>query len=840
MRLSRSLGVAGIAAAVALTPSIAHAEIRKMEAPEDSLTLLATTDLHGTALDWDYFTGTTFGASNAQNARGMDRLSTAITEIRAEKGAESVILLDNGDANQGNPLESVYHSERAGDTVDPMASVFNHLGYDAGVVGNHEFNYGLEDLAQYEMNLEMPLLGANVIDVDTGDPYLEPWTMVTKTSTAGQEVNIGVVGVVTPGVRIWDRLHVQNRLTFEDPVLAVQEFVPEVEEAGADVVVVLAHTGLDAEGYVWDPADLEENVATSIARQTSGVDVIVGGHSHRLDKVQEYFQNADGEQVLFTQPGYHARFLSNVDIPLQLDTDGAPEVIWSDTVKPTAVAVGAPDYAPDPAIEDVIAPWHDKTLAWVSQVVAQATETMSAATSVYEDTAIVDFISRVQMDEAERALAGTDYADLPLLSAAAPFSRTAIFREGDVTVADMAALYIYDNTLMAVELTGEQVRDYLEYAARYYKQVEEDAEITDWFDVTNALYPGETRGIPDYAYDILAGVDYHINISKPVGERIENLSYPDGTPVGDDDRMVLVLNNYRQSGGSGYPHVVDAPVVYNEQKAIRDLMIDWAIEAGTIDPADFFVENWTVSSSTVVTPEPEEPGPAPKGNVFYLSNSWTSTTHDDAFSYGRIGDEVLVGDWNGDGKDTLGVRRGNAFFLNDALATGRATHEFNYGRVGDEVVVGDWDGTGGDTLAVRRGNTYYIANELRGGAADTVFDYGRVGDEALVGDWDASGSDTITVRRGTTFFVSNELRGGIADTSYAYGRLGDRALAGDFDGDGADTITLVRGNVFYINNAHTGGSADTTLVYGRAGDSVLVGDWNGDGIDTPGVNRVVR
>ncbi|MEZ7898541.1 MAG: 5'-nucleotidase C-terminal domain-containing protein [Flaviflexus sp.] len=837
MRLSRKLWAGGIVAAVALAPSIASAT-GDVEAAGDEighLTLLASTDLHGTAAGYDYYTGADFGATNPANTRGMDRLSTAIAETRETDGADSVLLLDNGDANQGNSLASVYHANRTDGTVDPMAALFNHLDYDAGVVGNHEFNYGLDDLAQYEDNLDMPVLGANVLVADTEDPYLTPWTMVEKTTADGHTVNVGIIGVVTPGVRIWDSQYVEGVLDFQPPVTAVQRYIPEVEAAGADVIVVLAHTGLDDPGYVWTEGDLEEDVATTIAKNTSGIDVIVGGHSHQTNNVQVYLENAQGDEVLFTQPGFHGRFLSSVDIPLQLDEEGDPEVVWSDDEKPTAQALQAAVYDVDPEIIDVIQPWYDNTLEWVGQVVAQATETMPATTSVYEDTPIVDFISKVQTDEVERALAGTEYAGLPVISVAAPFSRTAVFSEGDVTVADMAALYIYDNTLMAVELSGAELKDYLEYAARYYKQVEEDAEY-DPEDITNAVYPTVPNGIPDYSYDILSGVDYHINISKDLGERIEKLSI-DGTPVAADDRIVLVLNNYRQSGGSGYPHVVDAPIIYDEQKSIRDLMIDWAITNETIDPADFFVENWTVSSSTVLTEEPEQPVPL-KGNVFHLSNSWTSSTGDVSFAFGKRGDQVFVGDWDGNGTDTLGVRRGNTFYLMNSLAGGNADKQFNYGKATDEILVGDWDGDGTDTLGVRRGNTYFLKNTLAGGNADEQFNYGKATDEALVGDWDGDTTDTIAVRRGTTFHVVNAPRGGNAEVSYNYGRLGDRAYAGDFDGDGVDTIALVRGTTFLINNSHVGGPADSTLNYGRSGDSVIIGDWDGDGTDTPGVNRI--
>ncbi|WP_054953573.1 purple acid phosphatase family protein [Flaviflexus massiliensis] len=239
-------------------------------------------------------------------------------------------------------------------------------------------------------------------------------------------------------------------------------------------------------------------------------------------------------------------------------------------------------------------------------------------------------------------------------------------------------------------------------------------------------------------------------------------------------------------------------------------------------------------------PEPEPtptPDPIPTGNAFALSNSWDSTTHDVAFAYGRIGDEVLVGDWDGNGTDTLAVRRGNTFFVNNELKGGNATTSFNYGRKGDEVLVGDWNGDGKDTFAVRRGTTFFVNNELKGGNATTSFNYGRKGDEVLVGDWNGDGKDTFAVRRGTTFFVNNELKGGNASTKYNYGRIGDEAFAGDFDGDGTDTVSLRRGNKFHVNNSLRGGNADSVLAYGRASDILFIGDWDGNGTDTPGVNR---
>jgi 2',3'-cyclic-nucleotide 2'-phosphodiesterase/3'-nucleotidase len=236
---------------------------------------------------------------------------------------------------------------------------------------------------------------------------------------------------------------------------------------------------------------------------------------------------------------------------------------------------------------------------------------MLAVTSRYEDTPIIDFINEVQARTVEQALAGTEYADLPVLSQASPFSRTARFEQGPVTVADMAALYIYENTLLGVRLSGAEVKAYLEHSARYFAQVAPGASF-DPETGTNAATPDSPDGLPDYLYDVLSGVSYTIDVSQPVGSRIVGLAHPDGAPVADDDEFVMAINNYRQSGGGGFPAVTGADrVVYDERMEIRQLMIDYATQVGTIDPADFFVPSWQlVTEPVVVTPDPA-PAPAP-------------------------------------------------------------------------------------------------------------------------------------------------------------------------------------------------------------------------------------
>lgn len=172
-----------------------------------------------------------------------------------------------------------------------------------------------------------------------------------------------------------------------------------------------------------------------------------------------------------------------------------------------------------------------------------------------------------------------------------------------MTVRDVAALYVFDNTLSGVTVNGAELKDYLEYAARFYDQVDEGADF-DPEEVSNAYDEADGRDIPDYAYDALTGVDYDINISKPLGERIENIRMADGTEVAEDDEFVLAINNYRQSGGSGYP-VDGLDEVYNEQVAIREALIDWAVEKQVIDPDDFHQENWLLTSESIDRSEPE-------------------------------------------------------------------------------------------------------------------------------------------------------------------------------------------------------------------------------------------
>ncbi|SFL85839.1 hypothetical protein [Geodermatophilus ruber] len=225
------------------------------------------------------------------------------------------------------------------------------------------------------------------------------------------------------------------------------------------------------------------------------------------------------------------------------------------------------------------------------------------------------------------------------------------------------------------------------------------------------------------------------------------------------------------------------------------------------------------------------------GFAYFLNDAFSGIANW-VFAYGSPLDSVFVGDWDGDGVDTLAVRRGNTFLVRDSNTTGAADRTFAYGDPGDAVLVGDWDGDGRDTLAVRRGNQYLVRNSLTTGVADGSFFYGDPGDVVLVGDWDGDRADSLTVRRGALWFVKNGLTTGVADTTFGYGDPGDTVLVGRWRaGQRGDTLAVRRGNLYHLRFSLTSGPADQVVAYGDVTDTAFAGDWNADGVDTLGVRR---
>ncbi|MEW9530199.1 bifunctional UDP-sugar hydrolase/5'-nucleotidase [Microbispora sp. NPDC049125] len=575
--ISRALAIGTTVVALgALTPG---APASAASGHTVKITVMASSDIHGNALNWDYYKNAEFDDS-AHNDVGLAKVSTLVTRIRADRGADHTLLFDSGDTIQGTPLDYYYAKvepiTETGQT-HPMAKAMNAIGYDAVTLGNHEFNYGLPLLATWVKQMKAPVLGANAVSAKTGLPAYLPFVIKTMKVKGDKPIKVGVLGLTNPGIAIWDKANVEGRLKFLDLVATARKWVPVIRGLGADVVLVTAHAGDN--GLSSYGTDLPvENAAAMVAEEVPGIDAVLFGHAHN-DVPQRFVTNkATGAQVLLTEPSKWGQRLSVVDFTLAKERGR-----WAVTGK-ASTTVNTNTVPEDPKIVSLMRAQHDTTVAYVNRVIAQSKEQLSAAESPYKDTAILDYIQKVQTDLVSKAIAGTADASLPVLSIAAPFSRTAVFPAGPVSVRDMAGLYVYDNTLLGIKLTGAQIKDYLEYSAKYFTQLAPGAPV-DLATLTNAA------GTPDYNYDQLSGVSYDIDVSKPVGQRIVGLSYQ-GAPVAADQQFVVAINNYRQSGGGGFPHVTTAPVVYNAQVEIRQALIEYATASGTIDPAGFAQVNW--------------------------------------------------------------------------------------------------------------------------------------------------------------------------------------------------------------------------------------------------------
>lgn len=516
------------------------------------LVVAATTDVHGYIRGWDYYTGT------PDTLRGLARAATIIDSLRRVSVLQPVVI-DAGDLLEGTPL--TYVAARIDTTIPhPVIAAMNAIQYDAAVIGNHEFNYGLGTLRRAQREAEFPLLAANLY-TPSGTPFGRNWVLATR-----RGIRIAIIGATTPGSMVWDRDNLAGQAVIRDIVPAVREAVRDARDAGVAVVIVALHSGLD-EPSSYDTVATglpSENVAARVAHEVPGIDLIVYGHSHK--------QMADTVigSTLLMQPKNWATSVAVAH--LRLSNHRGQWYVSGRRSQLVPVA----NHREDPRVVAVTQEAHRAAIAYAATAIGTTPVSWRADSARVVDSPITDFVLEV-----ERRASGAQ------LASTAVFSTDAALDAGPITVARMAALYPYDNTLRAVKLTGAQLRAYLEQSARYFRRAP---------DGTYGVDPT----IPGFNYDVVAGVDYTIDVSRPVGERITKLEYA-GRPVAPADTFTMALNNYRQTGGGGYSMLRDAPVVYDRQQDIRQLLIDEVRRAGTLQPADYFQPNWRIVPPEAVT-----------------------------------------------------------------------------------------------------------------------------------------------------------------------------------------------------------------------------------------------
>jgi 2',3'-cyclic-nucleotide 2'-phosphodiesterase/3'-nucleotidase len=553
-REKRQFPLTALLAALALVATFAPAQTPNNSASKRAwITIVSTTDLHGNVLPVDYYT-------NKPDARGLAKAATIIRAARREN-PQGTLLLDSGDTIQGTPLEYV-HNKMNNAPADPMMLAMNALQYDAMAVGNHEYNFGLKVLEKARHEARFPWLSANTYKKGTNDTAYQPYIVKELNG-----VRVGVLGLTTPGIPTWENKENYAGLEFREPVAEAKKWVEILRtKEKVDLVVVAMHMGLEEDvrtGEVLPGQAPHENEGVAIAEQVKGIDLILLGHTHR--EVSDLIING----VLLTQANAWGRHVARADVYLERDEKGR----WRVAAKSARTIQITDRTEVDAEIAKIAEPYDRETQGWLSRVIGESPAELSADQGSFRDTAILDLVQRVQLD--------AGHADVSMV---ANFNPRARLPKGAITVRDIAGLYIYENTLVVIEVTGQQLKDALEHSAEYFLP----------------FAPGKTAAqlvndkIPGFNYDIAEGVTYDLDLTKPVGQRIQNLRFR-GQPLNPAQKLRLATNNYRVNGGGGYTMYKGAPEVFRSSEEIREMIIDWVTQHKSV-PAEP-TNNWRLLPS---------------------------------------------------------------------------------------------------------------------------------------------------------------------------------------------------------------------------------------------------
>lgn len=515
--------------------------------------LLATSDLHGKFAPYDY-------AVNEESTSGsMAQIQTIVNELRTD----NTILVDVGDTIQGNSADLFLEDE-----VHPMIQAMNYMKYDAWILGNHEFNYGIDTLKHIMEGAQMPVLNGNVYDGEGKLLTENAYTIIEKDG-----VKVALIGMVTPNITRWDAANLEG-YEVTDPVEETKKIIEEIGDQ-ADIFVAAEHMG-ESNEY-----EVANSGVVDLANACPELDVILAAHEHKL------VEGTEVNGVLIVENQDAGKTLAQVKLTVEEQEDGSFEV-----TDKTSASYAAAEYEADSGFIEELTDADTRAKEDANTVIGTLTggplapesEINGIAQAKLQESPLIDLINEVQM-----YYTGAD------VSAAALFNDAANMQDGDIRKCDLSLIYKYANTLYKMEMTGAQLKKYMEWSASYYNTFK-DGDLTISFN----------EEIPGFNYDIFSGVNYEIDISKEPGERIQNLTRPDGTEIAEDDVLIVAVNNYRASSqlttygeiykeGEELPKILEIDVK-GDIGGVRELIGDYIVnvKGGALE-APALSGNWKLT-----------------------------------------------------------------------------------------------------------------------------------------------------------------------------------------------------------------------------------------------------